>query len=152
MGNQWKDNLVATTPQPPSLDRLTEAYIAIRDARAARKRLFEEADAQLELDQTRLRAAMLAIMNATGGESIRTAQGTVIRSLKTKPSVVDWQAVYDFIMADPARFEMLEKRVKATFVKDYLDETGAAPPGVNIYQEYEISVRRPTSAQGGSAE
>lgn len=54
-------------------------------------------------------------------------------------------------MADPERFELMEKRVKSTFVKEYMDANGGQPPpGINVHQEYEISVRRPTSAPGGS--
>ncbi len=144
---------MATAPEQPqiNLDKLVQVYRAISDHRAARKQAFDQEDAKLEVDQQRLKAAMLAIMNATGGESIRTANGTVIRTLKTKPSAADWSAIYSFIMADPARFELLEKRVKASFVKEYMEENnGLTPPGVNVYQEYEISVRRPTSAPGGS--
>lgn len=135
----------------PSLDRVVQAYMAIKDHRTARRHEWEQIDQQLEADEQRLKAVMLQIMNTTGAESIRTEHGTAIRTLKTKPSAADWSAIYAWIMADPDRFELLEKRVKATFVKDFMDANGGmTPPGVNVHQTYEISVRRPTSASGGS--
>lgn len=142
---------MTTAPQLPPLDKVVQAFTAIRDHRTAKRHVWEQEDAALEADQDKLKALMLQIMNTTGAESIRTEHGTAIRTLKTKPSVADWSAVYAFIMADVDRFELLEKRVKATFVKQYMEENeGLLPPGVNIYQEYEISVRRPISASGGS--
>lgn len=142
---------MTTAPQPTNLDKVVQAFMAIRDHRAARRHAWEQEDAKLEADQNKLKALMLQITNSLGSESIRTAHGTVIRSLKTKASAADWAAIYAWIMADPDRFELLEKRVKATFVKDFMDANGGmTPPGVNVHQTYEISVRRPTSASGGS--
>jgi hypothetical protein len=137
--------------QPPSLSKVVQAFMAIKDHRTAKRHAWEAEDAALEADQDRLKALMLQIMNTTGAESIRTEHGTAIRQLKTKPSVSDWPAVYGWILADLERFELLEKRVKPTFINQYMNENdGQLPPGVNIYQEFEISVRRPTSAPGSS--
>lgn len=143
--------MTTSAPQLPSLDKLVQAYKAIGDARTVKRHQWETEDQALEADQIKIRAAILQIMNATGATSIRTDHGTAIRSFKTKPSVADWSAVYAWIVADPARFELMEKRVKSTFVKEYMDANGGQlPPGINVHQEYEISVRRPTSAPGGS--
>lgn len=133
------------------LDKLVQVYRAIGDARTVKRHAWEKEDQALEADQLKVRAAILQVMNSTGASSIRTEHGTAIRSLKIKPSAADWDAIYDWIMSDKDRFEMLEKRVKATFVKDFMEANGGQlPPGINVHQEYEISVRRPTSASGGS--
>lgn len=143
--------MAAPSAPLPSLDKLVQAYKAIGDHRTAKRHAWEAEDQQLEAGQIKIKAAILQVMNSTGATSIRTDHGTAIRTLKTKPSVADWTSVYDWIMADPERFELLEKRVKSTFVKQYMDENdGQLPPGINVHQEYEISVRRPTSAPGGS--
>ena len=48
-------------------------------------------------------------------------------------------------------FDLMERRLKATFVKQFMDENnGALPPGVNVHREFEVSVRRPSSVSGGS--
>lgn len=144
----------AATPQPQiSLDKVVQAFTAIRDARTAKRHAWEADDLALELDQDKLKLLMLDILNRTGAESIKTAHGTAIKTLKVKPSAADWSAIHAWIMEDPERFELLERRVKTTFVKTYMDEHGGAiPPGINVHREYEISVRRPNTApaQGAS--
>lgn len=133
-----------------NLGRVVQAYTAIRDARTVKRHAWEAEDLALEQDQDKLKVLMLGILNSTGADSIRTEYGTAIRSLKVKPSAADWSAIYQWILADPDRFELLERRVKATFVKQYMEENGgAAPPGVNVHSEYEVSVRRPNNTASG---
>ncbi len=131
------------------LSRVVSAYNAIRDARTVKRHAWEAEDLALEQDQDKLKVLMLGVLNSQGAKSINTEQGMVIRSLKLKPSVADWGAFYDWILQDKDRFEALEKRIKATFVGQYMEENeNALPPGVNAHREYEVSVRRPTAPKG----
>ncbi len=145
----WSDDQQAWVPavkKAPSLERVIQAYGAIREAREARKRMWATEDAALEEDQTKLRALMLSIMNDAGAQSIKTDHGTAYRTEKTKASAADWGAVYDWIMQDPERFEILEKRIKPTFINEYMEANdGAIPPGINVHREYEVAVRRPSN-------
>jgi hypothetical protein len=132
-----------------NLDKVVEAFNAIRDTRTAKRHAWEAEDATLEAAQNKLKVLMLQLLNNIGGKSIATEHGTVYRSEKLKPSAADWAAVYSWIMADPERFELLEKRLKPTFVKAYMDENqGAMPPGINVHREYDVTVRRASSSNG----
>jgi hypothetical protein len=136
-----------------NLDRIVGAFTAIRDARAVKRRAYDAEDAALEADQTQLKVIMLELLNSIGGKSIATEHGTVYRSEKIKPSAADWNVVYAWIMADPARFEVLEKRLKSTFIREYMEENAnAIPPGINVHREYDVTVRRantaPTTTEG----
>jgi len=127
--------------------RVVQAYNAIRDARTAKRHAWEKEDLALEEDQNVLKRLMLELLNKNGAQSIKTESGTAYRSLKTKPSVADWSAFYAWIMADPDRFEALEKRVKATFISQFMEENeDRLPPGVNVHREYEVAVRRPNAS------
>lgn len=133
-----------------NLDRIVQAFTAIKDARTAKRHAWEAEDLQLEQDQDKLKALMLDTLNGLGGTSITTSHGTVYRTERVRPSAADWNSVYAWIMADPDRFELLEKRLKATFVKQFMeDNAGAIPPGVNVYREYEVAVRRANSVSKG---
>lgn len=144
---QWVKAPVAPIP---NIDKVVEAFSAIRDARTAKRKAWEKVDLELEEDQRKLKVLMLELLNATGAKSIATEHGTVYRTEKVKPSAADWKAIHDWILEDPDRFELLEKRLKSTFVKTYMEEhEGHIPPGINVHREYEISVRR---AGGGSDE
>lgn len=136
-----------------NLDRAVQAFNAIRDARTAKRRAWEAEDLALEQDQDRLKVMMLEMLNQIGGKSIATDHGTIYRTEKVRPSAADWNLVYGWIAEDPERFELLEKRLKATFVKQFMeDNAGLIPPGVNVHREYEVAVRRANSApaSGGS--
>ena len=133
--------------QGVNIDRLVKAYRSIGDARTTARRAHEEADELLEEQQKQVKVILLQMLNATGAKSVATESGTVYRTEKIKPSAADWTTVYDWINEDTERFELLEKRLKSTFVKQYMDENeGATPPGVNVHREYEVAVRRPNTA------
>ena len=135
-----------------NLDRVVQAYNAIKDARTVKRHAWEAEDLALEQDQDKLKVLMLDLLNKLGGKSIATDHGTVYRTEKLRPSAADWTAVYDWIVADPERFELLEKRLKATFVKQFMeDNEGAIPPGVNVHREYEVAVRRSSSAPSSAS-
>ncbi len=130
-----------------NLDRVVQAFNAIKDARTAKRHAWEAEDLKLEQDQDTLKVLMLDMLNKIGGKSIATDHGTIYRTEKVRPSAADWNVVYAWVVADPERFELLEKRLKATFVKQYMEENeGVIPPGVNVHREYEVAVRRSNTA------
>jgi hypothetical protein len=134
------------------LDRVVQARQAIKDARTVKRHAWEKEDLALEEDQKKLDTLLLDMLNKNGASSIATEHGTVIRSLKLKPSAADWGAIWAWAVANNG-FEIVEKRLKAAFIKEYMDENdGAIPPGINVHREYEVSVRRPTAkpTSGGS--
>jgi len=146
-GEQQEWVAAPKTAMPANLSKIVQAYSAIRDARTAKRHAWEAEDLALEEDQHKLKVIMLDLLNATGAKSINTDYGTVYRSEKIKPSAADWTAIYGWIAENPERFELLEKRLKSTFVKEFMEENeGAIPPGVNVHREFEVSVRRPNVA------
>lgn len=133
-------------PPAPSIDlgKITRAHINIRDARAALSKQFQDADADLKKSQERLEAAMLDHLNKHGMESVRTDAGTFYRQEEIKPSAGDWQALYDWIKEHDA-WDALERRIKKTFISEYMEAHGGGlPPGVSVYREFVVRVRRPS--------
>lgn len=129
-----------------NLDRVVQAYSAIRDARTARRHQWEKDDAALEADMHKLKVFMLDLLNRTGAQSIKTEAGTVYRSEKIRPSAADWGAIWEWAKENNAA-EIFERRLKATFVKEYMEENGGAlPPGINVHREFEVAVRRPSAS------
>ena len=130
-----------------NMDRLAQAFLAIKDCRTVKRHAWEAEDLELERQQDMLKLVMLQKLNEIGGKSVNTDHGTIIRTEKVRPSAADWSALYSWIVQDPARFEALEKRIKSTFVSQFMEENdGALPPGVNVHREYEVAVRRANSA------
>lgn len=131
----------APTPAIP-VDKLVRAYIKIRDARAKLKEEYEARDAELDGDMKTISDSLLELCKATGADSIRTPNGTAIRTVKTRYWTSDWDSMYNFVKEHDA-FALLERRIHQTNMQAWLgDNPEALPPGLNSESSYSISVRR----------
>lgn len=125
------------------MERVVRAYVKIRDKQAEEKKEFEKKHAEWDAKKDELEAFMLDVLNKSNAQSIATNSGTFYKSEKVIPAGADWGAFYRWVAEDPERFEFLERRIKATTVKAYMDENeNTPPPGVNVFREYKVGVRR----------
>jgi len=127
-------------------NRLVKTFVKIRDRRAQLKREFEAQDAELKAQQEKLESVLLSHLNKNNEDSVRTAEGTFYRQLKVMPSATDWDAFYAWIKEHDA-FDALERRIKAKFISDYMEEhaddpDNNLPPGVSVYKRYDVRVRK----------
>jgi hypothetical protein len=128
--------------EPSILDKLTKAYIRIRDAKAKLKAEYDAEELKLNEQMDTIKRALLDHCKEHGVESVRTKHGLFYRTTKTRLWTGDWQAMHRFIM-DHGLPEFLEKRLNQTAVKAYLEENPEnPPPALNIDTEYAISVRK----------
>jgi hypothetical protein len=131
--------------EPIPLDRLAKVYRKMRDKISE---LTKEYDTQVELlkaEQAEIADAMKEQMKALGVTSVRTDQGTVVMSVKTRYSTADWDSFKKFVVEHDA-LDLFEKRIAQTNMKQFLDENpGTVPPGLNSNSEYDISVRKPSA-------
>ena len=129
---------------PIPLDKLAKIYRKVRGKIAE---LTQEYDTQVEIlkgQQDEIKNAMKDQMKALGVTSVRTPEGTVVLSVKTRYSTQDWDEFKKFVLANEA-LELLEKRIAQTNMAQFLEENpGSMPPGLNSSSEYDISVRKPT--------
>lgn len=129
-----------------NLDELVKIYLTIRNDRAKILAEYEEKDRTLKIEMSVIEQAMLAICNSTNAESIKTSQGTVIRSTKERFTCNDWSNFKDFVLEHQV-IDLLERRIHQGNFKTYLSEHAidGLPPGVNVMREFGITVRKPTS-------
>ena len=124
------------------ISTLTKAYVKIRDARGALKKQYEEEDIKLKAKLERLEAEMLRFLQENNTDSVKTVHGTFYRQEEITPTGADWDALYKWIAQNDA-FDALERRIKKGFVKEYMEtHEGGVPPGVSVYREYVVRVRR----------
>ena len=131
--------------EPIPLDRLAKVYRKMRDKISE---LTKEYDTQVELlkaEQAEIADAMKEQMKALGVTSVRTDQGTVVLSVKTRYSTADWDSFKKFVVEHDA-LDLFEKRIAQTNMKQFLEENpGTVPPGLNSNSEYDVSVRKPSA-------
>lgn len=124
------------------MDQLAKAYVRIRDERAKLKSDYELQDNELKEQITVIEQELLNACNRIKADSIRTAYGTIIRSIKSRYWTNDWSSMYKFIKDNDA-FALLEKRIHQTNMKEFLNENAdLLPVGLNVENEYTIVVRR----------
>ena len=123
-------------------DKLADVYVKIRDKRAELKKQFEVEDEVLENKLKIIQQHLLEICKETGADSIKTKNGTVIRSVKTRYWTSDWSEMYAFILEHGAP-ELLEQRIAQGNIKTFLnDNPDLKPKGLNVNSEYVVTVRR----------
>ena len=141
MTYQMKLNGKPTADQV-KLDKVTETYVKIRDKRSELKKQYEAEDLALKVQLETLDSFFLGKLDELGVESVRTKHGTVYKTTSIKPSCEDWNSFYTWIAENEA-FDALERRVKKSFITTYMeDNKGELPPGINVHQEYTVTIRR----------
>lgn len=126
----------------PSVDALVNVYIKIRDARDTARKEADRIEADFEEQLDIINQQILQICEETGADSIKTAHGTAIRTVKSRYWTNDWERFYDFIFEHKVP-ELLERRVHQTNIKQFLEENPELlPAGLNVDSAYSITVRR----------
>lgn len=122
--------------------KLVKVFIKMRDKRAELKKAFDAEDIRIKGQQEEVGNVLLGFLNDNMMDSVRTSSGTFFRKEKVVPNGSDWDAFFAWVKEHDA-FDAFERRIKGTFVKQFMEENaGALPPGVSIHRTFEASVRR----------
>ena len=125
-----------------NVEKLVSVFIKIRDAREEAKREWEEIDSEFVTKLDLINQELLSICKNTGADSIKTKDGTAIRTIKSKYWTNDWERFYDWMFEHNVP-EVLERRIHQTNIKQFLAENpDMLPPGLNVDNAYHITVRR----------
>ena len=126
-----------------SIDRLVATYIKIRDARAAASSAHKKRDAELKEQLDLINNALLAKAHEDGvtGFTVKGV-GTTYIDVDLQCSGADWGVFYTWMKENDA-LDMLERRIKSTSVKAYMDaHEGAVPPGINTFSQQVMKIRK----------
>jgi hypothetical protein len=131
-----------TEASPVQVDKLTRIYLKIRDKRAEMAAKFKAEDDKLVEQLEIVKQELLDYCKAHGVDSVRTSEGLVYRTQKTRYWTSDWSSMHKFILENELP-EFFEKRLNQGAVKEFLEENPeSVPPGLNVDSEYVIAVRK----------
>jgi hypothetical protein len=126
------------------MDKLAKVYRKMATKIQELTAEYDAAVEEIKRQQDAVKNALKDQMLVMGVSSVRTDNGTVVLSTKTRYNTQDWDSFKEFVMAHDA-IDLLEKRIAQTNMAQFLDENpGVVPPGLNSMTEYAISVRKPT--------
>lgn len=126
-------------------DLTIDKLVAIDRKMSAKLAELQEQHDTIEKQRKEVRATIANIMNERNEDSVRTAHGTVSRSIKERYWTNDWAAFRNYVLETGA-VDLYEKRIQQTNMKQWLaDHPDDYPPGLNIDREYQITIRKPRS-------
>ena len=124
------------------LEKLVKTYIKINQVRAEIKARFEEEDKALKAKTDAIKGALLQHCKDHEVESVRTNEGTFFRTVKTQYWTSDWSSLHNFVLENRIP-DILEKRINQGNMKAWIEQNpDSLPAGLNITQEYSVTVRR----------
>ena len=127
------------------LDKLARVYRKIYAKTQALTREYESQIEVLEAKKELIKNAMKDQMRALGLESVRTEEGTILLSKKTRYYTDDWDSFKQFVVEHDA-LDLFEKRISQKNMAMFLeDNPGEVPAGLNSMSEVSVTVRKPTS-------
>ena len=125
-----------------SAEKLTKAYIKIREERASLSASFREKDTALVNQLDIVRKGLLDYCDSHKVESVKTSEGLFYRTTKTKYWTSDWESMHKFILEHGVP-ELFDKRLNQSNLKEFLeDNPDVYPEGLNKDTEYVITVRK----------
>ena len=137
---QEAHNELAAVP----MDKLAKVYRKMAARIQELTQAYENEVEEIKRQQDTVKIALKDQMLTLGVSSVRTDQGTVVLSTKTRYNTQDWDSFKTFVLQHEA-VDLLEKRIAQTNMATFLeDNPGLVPPGLNSLTEYAISVRKPT--------
>ena len=115
-------------------------YIKLRSSRAEIKKIYTESDKGLKEKMNLIEMNILEFLNETGQTSAKTDHGTAFKQESMSVTVSDAPQFFEFVINNKA-VDLLERRVNKTVYKSYIKD-GMVIPGVNVYKEAKIMVRK----------
>jgi hypothetical protein len=120
---------------------LVEKYVALRDKKDEITKVYKKDVAVIDTVMEKVEAALLAHLDETGVESIRTKAGTAFKTTRVSATVGDWDALFAYIM-QTENYQFIEHRVSKAAVVEFKDANNDLPPGVNWREEVVVQIRR----------
>jgi len=134
----------APTDVTVPMDKLAKVYRRMQSRVQELTAQYESEIEDIKRQQDVVKIALKDQMLKLGVSSVRTDQGTVVLSTKTRYNTQDWDSFKEFIKEHDA-LDLLEKRIAQTNMATFLSENPSLVPAVlNSMTEYAISVRKPT--------
>jgi len=124
------------------MDKLARIYRRIRAKMSERTKEYDADVAVLQADLDEIIFAIKEQMKALGSKSLKTTEGHIIISTKTRYEALDWGAFKEFVMENDA-LELVERRIAQAAMRNFLESNpGLVPRGLNAVSELAVSVRK----------
>lgn len=116
-------------------------YVALRDKIKEKEAAHKDELKPFKETLEKLGAVILAHLNETGAESVRTDAGTAYVTPKRSATLADANAFFEYVKENEA-WDLMDRKANVTAVADFVEEHNAPPPGVNYTTILNVGIRR----------
>jgi hypothetical protein len=144
MEQEALDQFIASVALMP-VEKKMKLYVKIREAKAAATKAYDQEQAQFKKIMETCENLMLGDADKQGVTGFKTEVGTSFIQEEVKIGIADHSAFTSFLDSLPPevdRYGFFEARVSSNRVKDYIKATGAQPPGLNVFRERVMRIRK----------
>jgi hypothetical protein len=121
---------------------LATLFLRVRDRIEAIEARHKEELAGPKAALEKLKVGALAALDKEGVQNMKIpGVGTMFKKKVTNVKVAEWDKSLEWVVAN-SRWDALERRMNKTVVLSILEETGSAPPGVEVTSMYDATVQR----------
>ena len=122
--------------------QLVEKYLALKAKVASMSEVFDAQVKPYKDGMATIENALLALLNERGADNTKTENGTAYKSTLLNVKVIDQAAFLKFCTEQGGSAEMMDIKALKDPVKDWIEETGNPPPGVETSQFTRVNIRR----------
>ena len=124
-----------------TMEQVIAAYLHLRQEKEAISKRHKEELAPITDKMNKLLAWTHQQLQSQGQKNARVDSGTAFLQTDISVTVEDWDAVWDFVVANGLK-SMLERRVSKGVVQEFIESTGDVPPGVKVTSEISCHIRK----------
>jgi hypothetical protein len=124
-----------------TVEQQTRIYIKTRETKAKATRAYDLQDARFKRIMECCENHLLKQADEMGVKGFATPDGTTYTAESSKITIADEAAFFDFVKTS-GDLDFFEKRVSSRHVDEYTKLTGSTPPGLNIFRERHMRVRK----------
>jgi predicted secreted Zn-dependent protease len=126
-------------------DKLVAVYRKIRSAIEEKEEAHKQTVGELKEQLDAIGNQLLSLCNDQNVDSLKTSEGTVSRTVKSRYWTTDWESMYRFIRENDSP-QLLEQRIHNGNMKQFIEENpDAFPVGLQCDRKYAVTVRKPTA-------
>lgn len=132
-----------------TIEEVMKNRIILRDKRADLKEAFDEKDKPLKDAEIQCESWLLRRAIENGVDKFAVAGiGTAFKQTRTSARCADWGLFSKWVLKTK-NIDAVEARVSSSFLKEYREEKNKLPPGVSVFEEDRMVVRRDSHFNGG---
>jgi hypothetical protein len=133
---------IAATASDAPIDKRVARYVKLREARAASNKDATTLDQSFKEALEAIESSLIKDAQEQGVTGFKTEAGTTYLDERMLASVADENAFFGFVK-DQGDLDFFERRVKVAHVKEWMEANeGRLPPGLNVFRELTMKVRR----------